>query len=158
MAHGDHTPLSKDKGKNLEARLFDHISTAVQLPFLDDIDERRIKRCVIALIVHSMMTDIPLQSVVEPENAKPIVVDILTKGIVNVFFEAEEKARLIEKLSQNVKNVPFVPIGIINLALVRPLFFWSHSLPQTGLPITLMFKNMLYLLPSLPLDRSTALA
>ena len=54
MAHGKHQPLSRANADVLMARLYDHVSTEVRLPFLDEVDERRIKRCVIALIVHSM--------------------------------------------------------------------------------------------------------
>lgn len=43
--------------------------------------------------------------------AKPIIVDMLTKGIANVFFEPKERKNLVETLSTNIKNVPFMPVG-----------------------------------------------
>ena len=130
MAHGTHKPLSKANADVLESRLFEHVSAEVRLPFLDDVDERRIKRCVIALIVHAMATELPLEKVIDLENAKPIVVDILTRGIVSMFFEPEERSRLVDTLSSNVKNVPFVPIGVVNLMLEQGVAFVAGHIKQ----------------------------
>ena len=127
MAHGTHKPLSKANADVLESRLLEHVSAEVRLPFLDDVDERRIKRCVIALIVHAMATELPLEKVIDLENAKPIVVDILTRGIVSMFFEPEERSRLVDTLSSNVKNVPFVPIGSFLIWTTTVSSFFSRS-------------------------------
>jgi len=77
-------------------------------------------------------TDLPLEKVIDLENAKPIVVDILTRGIVSMFFEPEERTHLIDALSSNVKNVPFVPIGVVNLALEQGVSFVASYIKVGG--------------------------
>mmetsp|Transcript_1188 Transcript_1188/g.2256 ORF Transcript_1188/g.2256 Transcript_1188/m.2256 type:complete len:553 (+) Transcript_1188:59-1717(+) len=117
MAKGHHRPLPASMVEMMSTRLYGHVDSSVSLPFLDRVDEARLKRSVIALVMHAMASDSTLQEVVELKNAKPIIVEVLTKGIANVFFDPEERANLVEALSINIKNVPFMPIGVLQMTL-----------------------------------------
>lgn len=117
MVKGHHTPLPDAMVEMMSTRLFERVDTAVRLPFLDAVDEARVKRSVIALVMRAMATDDPIEDIVELKNAKPIIVDILSKGIANVFFDPKERQNLVEALSVNIKNVPFVPVGLVNTVL-----------------------------------------
>lgn len=54
----------------MSTRLFERVDSAVRLPFLDEVDEARLKRCVIALIMHAMATDTPMEEVIKLKHGK----------------------------------------------------------------------------------------
>ena len=48
-------------------RLNEHLDEAVTLPFIDEVDEKRLKRCIVGVVMHAMATDLKLSEVAQFE-------------------------------------------------------------------------------------------
>lgn len=135
--------ISEEHAQCLQKRLFEHVDMTVKFPFLDACEARRIKKCVIALVVHCMATGKTIMEICE-DGAHDMFVDILMKSIVSRFFDETEKAELTGEIAESMSNVPFVPLSLV-VAVIRRVIncvgeYVSEALVMTYTEVTEQYQ------------------
>lgn len=77
-----------------------------------------------------MKMPLTLDQICDLDNAKPIVMDILMKGIVCMFFDPLERQKLVQSVSATIKNVPFVPTPVIEGIIESAIGFAAEFIKQ----------------------------
>lgn len=114
QVHSEKT-MCKEDAKKLDVKLTKWLNQQCDLPFLDDADQRRIVRCVLALLMRSMRK--PRSQVGELSNLEKhkLVFDVFVKGALEVFYEESRKAELVKNVEKYCTAIPFVPHWLIGL-------------------------------------------
>ena len=105
--------IDEELARQLTRRLEKHVRANVSLPYLDRDNEKMLVQCVVELLVQSMREGVRLEDACKIENAGETIVNVFMKGPIGVLFETEERAELVMAFMSAVKNVPFVPEGVV---------------------------------------------
>jgi len=104
--------------KAFEARLRQWLYARCDAPFLDEGDERKVVRCVLALLMRSMRA--PRSAVGDLDSAEKnrLVFEVFVKGALEVFYEDHKKREWIERVEHYGANLPFSIVPTFCLAMM----------------------------------------
>lgn len=98
-------------------RLVEICRKECRFPYLDEQDKRRIIRAVVFLLVEAMKKGQDLKSLTdmldENASANKIIVHVFMAGAMDVFFDEEMRRELVQDMTAYVKEVPFMPMTLV---------------------------------------------
>ena len=114
-----HLEISRDHTDALCQRLMEHARRRCSLPFLDAADEARVIGAVVVIVSHAMLSGNTIGLLCSPSSAhtRHLVVDVLLKGVMARYFDPAERESMIKAVTVNIKNIPFVPLAIVEHAI-----------------------------------------
>jgi len=104
----------------------------VLLPFLEAPDEKRVILCVIHVLNLAIQSGAGVRTVCSSETShKSIVVDVFIKTICGSFFNEDERKQLIGNVLGNIKNIPFVPMPMVEKIVDVLILSISKTIEQS---------------------------
>lgn len=105
--------IDSELADSISSHLVPYILETVRLPHLGACDEKRVVTAVVDIMIQSMRTDRVIWQFCKGDYSKDIIVKVFMRGSIGKLFDPFQRAELIEKVLSNVKNVPFVPMSVL---------------------------------------------
>eukprot|EP00933_Yihiella_yeosuensis_P070578 TRINITY_DN78701_c0_g1_i1.p1 TRINITY_DN78701_c0_g1~~TRINITY_DN78701_c0_g1_i1.p1 ORF type:complete len:353 (+),score=47.63 TRINITY_DN78701_c0_g1_i1:119-1060(+) len=98
----------------LEERLIELVRRELFLPFLDGQDFKRIVRCIVVLLMSGLRKGGHCIEAMDEEERRTLVCSVFMKGVLDMFYDAEERIKLSNTITSMIKNIPFMPTPILD--------------------------------------------
>jgi hypothetical protein len=112
---GTGTGIDDETAVWLKERLLKYVRKEVSLPYLEEVNEYRVCRCVVELLVESMKQNQSFERVCHISISGPLFVNVFVKGSVDLLSD-EGRDKTVEMMVENFQ-VPTHPSLFLSVSL-----------------------------------------